>query len=425
MKKISKNDVSLTFKNSEFSITALPVAKPSALLGFVSVSELPSAVADCATVMFGNATGQTFGPYDVGPSVSCITGMITPPPELEFYSNGDVALLAAPMAAGTVRILLHKVNAVCVPDVCVPVHVTPEGVDTRPAARVMDVEGKDCPRNPMIGYHNMEQFRQCARQARDKFFALKASGLDVPRNSKRPGDSVRLALKAVVQEAAGAGMAHAWYMEHTSSPDAPTLHAVDAIAPMILHAVRDVERLHGISPDSPEWCKLVDECYRAPMVRHPALYREPFGGKVYDLAVSPDVLWLNPGARVAVMLEVKCSSNPTSRAFYLEKSDQLLWYAQVLRTAGWKVAGAYMLLLPSPAEPFALSLGRPPLTPVFWEVNTSKPAPAIMELNRTNWAALFEMISANYEQQAAWPHTPGPWCDWCDCSTACPSYKPG
>lgn len=267
-----------------------------------------------------------------------------------------------------------------------------------------------------VGYHNIEQFRQCPRQARDKFMVLKAAGKLVPGRETWKGDSPRLALKALShagETLSGKGAVE-WYDAHTTTPDQAIRRRLGIIGNSIGLRLKSIEA--GLSGSG--WHRLVEASVDAWLPKDRPEYIEPVGAKSYELTARPDVAWWNFDTHEAVLVEIKGSSNPFSREWYATKSDQLLFYSQVFKEAGLNPIACYMILAPSPVDPAALSGALP--TSTMWISDTEHPGLTVSENNKKTWAALYRMLSATYEEQAEWPAHSGGWCPYCDTRLTCP-----
>lgn len=295
----------------------------------------------------------------------------------------------------------------------------------------------------LIGYHNAEQFWQCPRQARDKFMVYKTAGESVPEATKWRGTHERLFSKALSHVGDGDGTASSaraieWYLRHTDTPDANTIVALTRVSDALSEAINKFE-----APlISAGFVRSTEPHFTGGLPIGSPAYLPPLNGiEDYFVGVSPDIAWTRD--KEIVLAEIKSSSKKNSRSFYHEVSDQLLFYSQSLRSAGWTESGALMLLVPE--NPFVsnfpgdkqserqLPFSSLPLVD-SWTVNTHNPDPdcPMLRHNREIWSAMFKLIRSTPEQMTEWKPRPyidkttgnlSGWCNTCDTRTTCPALR--
>ena len=275
-----------------------------------------------------------------------------------------------------------------------------------------------------IGYHNAEQMRQCPWQARDKFMRAKLAGQTVPHNFKRDGNNPRVLRQALSHADAVSGRSVLeWYQKTCYNPSAGMSATLARLGRAIAGHMRDIESII-LTTFPGNWIRTSEPLITVPIevMHNRPEFIPPYGNTKYDLTVSPDCLWMNEKRQV-VMAEIKATSSSISRDFYKQESDQLMWYAQILNSAGYEVLCTFWIITPDPSSADVFRGAFPICETVRAGLeNFDKRT----EWNTHNWEACFRMISATPEDQIKWEAHPNKgWCRWCDTKTTCPLIKDG
>ena len=330
-------------------------------------------------------------------------------------SGGRLMAVPAASVCGTFILCLIPDEGAPLQAPRLPVHHGAPVLETVPASQFFP-----CSSLPHIGYHNAEQMRQCPIQAREKFMRLKWNGATVPHSSKRRGNNPRVLRQSLSFATAEspAGVLE-WYRNNVYNTPSKCVYTLGRIGAAISAHLGDIEC--DIVKEHPgNWLRLSDPVIS---VSTDCMTGEA-GAASFDLIVAPDYMWYSPEGNRIVMADVKASSNSISRQFYLNESDQLIWYRQILEAAGFDVVAAYWILCPDPSAPDVFS-GKFSVCRHVPAVLVDDDKTRRMEWNRSNWAAFNRMVSDTPEERQAWAPHPGGWCNWCDTKTSCPLIKAG